>query len=444
MAWKDVAPAPLACLTLVVALPVGCGGGEGEAAGGESDATVGDADSAGEASDAAGEAGSGGSGDEGGDGDGDDDSTPVLPSTGQTECFAESGDAIDCAGTGQDGDMRAGLPMPAPRFLDLGDGTVRDNLTGLVWLRESNCLGEGDWTQALNLSNNLGDGECGLSDGSVAGDWRLPNFIELANLINVSRGYPALSNTDGTGAWTRGDPFTGVQANLHWSSTTSAGNTTKAWLVSPFASGNFWSGPKEESHRIWPVKQDADTANAPVVLLATQQTQCYDAAGIEIDCTGTGQDGEVRAGVPLTTARFTDHGDGTVRDNLTGLLWLKEADCLGEDTLPQAYSLTAGLADGQCGLSDGSSAGDWRVPNFRELFSLLDWSRADPILSNTQGDGNWSEGDPFTGVKNSLHWTSTSLGGDTSGEWMISPYASGNIHGGSKAATRWIWPVRDE
>ena len=57
-----------------------------------------------------------------------------LPKTGQTGCWDHAGDPIDCAGTGQDGEHQAGISL-RPRFTDHGDGTVTDNLTGLIWMK---------------------------------------------------------------------------------------------------------------------------------------------------------------------------------------------------------------------------------------------------------------------------------------------------------------------
>ena len=51
-----------------------------------------------------------------------------------------------------------------------------------------------------------------------------------------------------------------------------------------------------------------------------------------------GDDGEYQAGVPVPNPRFTDNGDGTVIDNLTGLTWLKNASCLGEQTWADALA----------------------------------------------------------------------------------------------------------
>ena len=62
---------------------------------------------------------------------------------------------------------------------------------------------------------------------------------------------------------------------------------------------------------------------------------CWDANGLSIACAGTGQDGELQKGVSVDP-RFTDNADGTVTDNLTGLIWLKDVDCLGFKTWPIA------------------------------------------------------------------------------------------------------------
>ena len=69
-------------------------------------------------------------------------STIQLPQTGQTTCWDKNGNVIPCAGTGQDGDIQAGVAWPNPRFTDNGDGTVTDNLTGLMWTQNANPAGK--------------------------------------------------------------------------------------------------------------------------------------------------------------------------------------------------------------------------------------------------------------------------------------------------------------
>lgn len=147
-------------------------------------------------------------------------------------------------GPRDDGELKKGVPWPNPRFTDNSDGTVTDNLTGQVWLKNANCAnGAINWADSISLANALHDGwtgdgsggDCGLSDGSVAGDWRLPNIKELYSLFHLGFSGPALSNAAGTAKWSEGDAFSGVQvACYYWSSNYSRSNATFAWYVQTF------------------------------------------------------------------------------------------------------------------------------------------------------------------------------------------------------------------
>lgn len=107
----------------------------------------------------------------------------------------------------------------SPRFTDMGDGTVRDNNTGLIWLKDANAFGTMTWANALNAAADLSSGEKGLSDGSVVGDWRLPTKEEWEAFVSRYYNQPALVNTEGDAQWSEGDAFTEVQFNFYWSST---------------------------------------------------------------------------------------------------------------------------------------------------------------------------------------------------------------------------------
>lgn len=107
--------------------------------------------------------------------------------------------------------------------------------------------------------------------------------------------------------------------------------------------------------------------------------------------------------------RFCRLGDGTVRDTLTGLVWLENADCLGLRRFIVASAFAAALGSGQCGLSDGSVPGSWRLPTLAELASLVDARFHDPSLSNARGDGPWSEGDAFRSVESRFYWTTDTV-----------------------------------
>jgi len=166
-----------------------------------------------------------------------------VEKTGQTDIYAP----------GDDGDLQKGVVWPVPRFRDNGDGTVTDRLTGLVWLKNANCFERRTWDDALTVCNDLADGQCGLTDGSEPGAWRLPNLNELESLRHVGYYFPALPNTAGTGQWREGDPFTGVQSAYYWSSTTYAYNSGSAWDVN-LNSGDASYYSKTGNDYLWPVR----------------------------------------------------------------------------------------------------------------------------------------------------------------------------------------------
>lgn len=141
---------------------------------------------------------------------------------------------------GDDGDHQAGVPWPVPRFIinvnaeddtnenavcddnETCNGSVTDNLTGLVWLQNANCFGDDDWPNAIDDSNALtGDGtsNCALNDNSQTGDWRLPNLKEMQSLLDYGHSFPtALLPAD--------HPFSNVQLggittapDRYWTST---------------------------------------------------------------------------------------------------------------------------------------------------------------------------------------------------------------------------------
>lgn len=159
----------------------------------------------------------------------------------------------------------------------------------------------------------------------------------------------------------------------------------------------------------------------------------------------TGDDGAIQAGVPFPTPRFIDHGNGTVEDQLTGLIWLKNAHCAepGFGLVGWAQALTAAntLAHGHCGLTDHSKAGDWRIPNVRELHSLIDVGFVNPALSNAVGTARWTEGDAFSGVQSAGYWSSTTFMGNQDRAWVVY-LGGGGVSSNSKNFPDWVWPVR--
>lgn len=184
-----------------------------------------------------------------------------VEKTGQTQCYKYEGSSwvidTDCATNtpaNQDGKLRKGVAWPNPRFTKNGNGTVTDNLTGLIWLENANCFGTQTWVNAMGSANGLATGSCGLTDSSAAGDWRLPNVKELQSLIDYAYAYPALSNTAGTGQWTAGDPFTNVQSNYYWSSSSYVSYPAYAWLVYVDDGNGVSYDGRTLTYNVWPVR----------------------------------------------------------------------------------------------------------------------------------------------------------------------------------------------
>ena len=178
--------------------------------------------------------------------------TAPVEDTGQQICYDPTGsttDEIPCAMTGQDGELQRGVDWPAPRFTDNLDGTVTDNLTGLIWLKDANCatfFAPIDFEDALAEANGLSQGFCGLTDGSVAGDWRLPNIKELLSLVDYGESSPALPS---------GHPFgTSVQSSVYWSSSSAAINPFFAWVVIMNSGTSTINVFRDSLHFVWPVR----------------------------------------------------------------------------------------------------------------------------------------------------------------------------------------------
>ena len=280
-----------------------------------------------------------------------DGSNPLvhLGATGQSASYF----------AGDDGALKKGMAWPAARFTDNQDGTVSDKLTGLVWMKNAGCIAPALWAGALDAANQLASGACGLTDGSRAGDWRLPNVVELESMVDVSASNPAIP---------AGSPFTAVSSGIYWTSTSyygGEGGSANAWAIR-MSDGRYIN----------------DNASSNLNVKATSKNSVWAVRGagggaIKLQSTGfyvfyaKGDDGAVESGAPLPAPRMRDNGNGTVTDTLTGLVWLKKADCINQNWAG-ALAAIGTLASGQCGLSDGSAAGAWRMPNRKEMQSLAD------------------------------------------------------------------------
>jgi hypothetical protein len=328
-----------------------------------------------------------------------------LPKTGQTTSYYP----------GDDGDLEKGVNWPNPRFTVNAD-CVTDNLTGLIWSKNANLpTGTKTWQQALDYIAymNSSSGLCGYHD------WRLPNRQELRSLGDYSKYNYNLP------------PFNNVQISYYWSSTTDEYYTERAWAVDMWdytiynldksTANAYWN------FYVWPVR--AGQSYAPAQLPKTGQTRCYNASGTEVNCTGTGQDGEIKAGVAWPNPRFTPVGD-CVTDNLTDLIWARNGDLPnGTKTWQQALDYVAYMnsSSGLCGYHD------WRLPNVNELYSLLNAEQG-----NT---GMWLNGQGFNNVKSENYWSSTTRANHADLAWGVYLFV-GYVNDLYKTNPLYVWPVR--
>ena len=348
-----------------------------------------------------------------------------LAKTGQTICYNTAGTVVACAGSGHDGELKAGVAWPVPRFTDNGNGTITDKLTGLVWLKNASCFGTQNWTTAVNNARTLANGSCGLTDGSSAGQWRLPNVNELQSLIDISHEGPALVT---------GHPFTNFQGYDFWSSSSSAPYPNAGMFVSLYYGTQGYAGKSLSVYSL-PVR-DGQTAGT-ITVPKTGQTSCFDAIGNSITCTGTGQDGELKKGGSWPSQRFTENNNGTTVDNLTSLVWTKDGNAPGPNVCGTGTAKSwQGALDHVACLNNNQYLGysDWRLPNRTELMSLINNSQSN--------SATWLNSSGFTNVQPDYYWSSSTHLITLSGGWSIGFQNGDEAISWSKTSSRYVWPVR--
>jgi hypothetical protein len=149
------------------------------------------------------------------------------------------------------------------RYVDCGNGTVTDTVTGLIWLKDAACLGSHDWAGANQAAASLKNGDCGgnLTDNSSPGDWRLPTTDEwratvapavaLGCRITLTKDDGRTCFGDGTGS-----SFAGV-VSFYWSGS-SDGTFPAGAPLANLANGSLGQiGPKGAALPVWPVRRGA-------------------------------------------------------------------------------------------------------------------------------------------------------------------------------------------
>jgi hypothetical protein len=244
-----------------------------------------------------------------------------------------------------------------PAYQENGDGTVTDLVTGLMWQKSPDLNGDGLINVADKLSYN--EALAAADTFSLAGytDWRLPSIKEMYSLI----------------------VFSGIDPSGY------EGNETDDMV--PFIDTDYFDfayGDTEAGERLIDAQMASSTLYVGTTMNGDETMFGVNFADGRIKGYGTGplpgqqQDKQfyvmyVRDNVDYGINDFVDNGDGTITDNATGLMWMQDDDGEGmvwEDALSYAEA------------SDFANYNDWRLPNAKELQSIVDYSRA-PSVTNS-------------------------------------------------------------
>lgn len=147
----------------------------------------------------------------------------------------------------------------------------------------------------------------------------------------------------------------------------------------------------------------------------------------------TGDDGDFEKGYPKLPPRFTDNGDGTITDNATGLMWVADPSLLGGKFGTPGTPTTMNWIEAidECVSLNYAGHSDWRLPNVKELMSIVDYGDITfPVIDET-----------FFVCVGASYMTSTTVIAYTLYIWQVGFYA-GIIDAVLKTYYRLVRPVR--
>jgi len=322
-------------------------------------------------------------------------SYPVVD-TDQELCYDDGGSEIACPAEGHSFyGQDAQYDGNQPSYTDNGDGTVTDNITGLMWQQSPDTDGDGDIDAEDKLNYAAAGTYC--QNLTLAGytDWRLPDIKALYSLID----------------------FRGVDPSGYDGGDTSG--------LIPFIDTTYFDfayGDTAAGERII----DAQYASSTLYVDTTPEQRLFGVNFADGRIKGYGLTmpgpGNVEKTFYVICARgntaygqndLVDNGDGTITDQATGLIWAQDDSGSGlnwEEAL--AWVETQNAAN-YLGYSD------WRLPNVKELQSILDYSRSpdttssaaiDPLFSATAIINEAGETDY------AFYWSST-----THANWTATP-----------------------
>ncbi len=165
----------------------------------------------------------------------------------------------------------------------------------------------------------------------------------------------------------------------------------------------------------------------PTGYIQTGQLTCHDVSGQEISCPDSGQDAAFGTGIPWPSPRFLPD-ENTVLDRLTGLTWTRDANAA---EFPMTWQEALEWVR-HMNVEQAFGFSDWRLPNRRELRSLVSHQTRRPALPIDH---------PFVNVFLSWYWTSTTAAIAPDHAWYVSMDGARMFYGG-KDQSFMVWPVR--
>jgi hypothetical protein len=246
-----------------------------------------------------------------------------------------------------------------PNYTDNGDGTITDNVTGLMWSKTCDTDGDGDIDYDDKMSYD--EAIASVTNVNIAGytDWRIPTIKELYSLIDFS----GIDPSGYQGSTTDLNPFIDTDYFDFAYGDTSAGErlidaqfvTTTLYVYTTMNNSETMFGVNFADGRI----KGYPTGPMPGQSVDKQFYVYY-----------------VRGNENYGINDFVDNGDETITDNATGLMWSKNDSA-------EAMNWEEALAWVQQKNNENYLGyNDWRLPNIKELHSIVDYTRS-PDTSNS-------------------------------------------------------------
>jgi hypothetical protein len=279
----------------------------------------------------------------------------TIVDTGQDKCYDNGKTAVlsSCPIAnepfyGQDAQYSSNVPS----YTDNGDGTVTDNVTGLMWQKAFKKV---EWGKAASDAKT--DTTGGYSD------WRVPNIKEMYSLIKFN-GATGQGGIESSTTPSDAVPYIDTDSlNFEYSS-------TQRYIDSQYITSSSYVSTTMV------VFNKGDEECFFGVNFADGRIKCYPKTGY------------VRGNSNYGRNDFQDNGDSTITDTATGLMWMKidSGDSSFRDNLRNYQksdgSLDWGEALNFCENLSFATHSDWRLPNAKELHSIVDYGRSPDTTSS--------------------------------------------------------------